>query len=233
MHIYLLCPGAVLKWIQLDSTDPICHCQYNMPPQFMRLYRSYLPCDEWSFLVPLIGGIYCQLGDYIYITYDLLREPETAIDVILRILGFFLSSSFTGWIYPLKTNKHGHSKILQYIDFLSKKASFWVSDTIKKKLGMSNVFQPEFSLQHFCEGDPWRRSDLMPFRGPVRERSFNDGKTGRSPGTKGLTCLPSRKLTYPTLGKGKSSSNAIFLGYVSSLEGNFWWVCISHWNSAL
>ena len=139
MHIYLLCPGAVLKWIQLDSTDPICHCQYNMPPQFMRLYRSYLPCDEWSFLVPLIGGIYCQLGDYryiyIYITYDLLREPETAIDVILRILGFFLSSSFTGWIYPLKTNKHGHSKILQYIDFLSKKASFWVSDTIKKKTG--------------------------------------------------------------------------------------------------
>jgi len=33
--------------------------------------------------------------------------------------------------------------------------------------------------------------------------------------------ITSRKLTYPTLGKGKSSSNMPFLGgYVSSLEGN-------------
>ena len=52
---------------------------------------------QWSFLVLFIGGrqhiitqlaiykwyisgIYCQLGDYIRITYHLLREPETAID---------------------------------------------------------------------------------------------------------------------------------------------------------
>ena len=33
-------------------------------------------------------------------------------------------------------------------------------------------------------------------------------------------CIPSRGLTYPTLGKGKSSSNPSFGGYVSSLEGN-------------
>ena len=33
--------------------------------------------------------------------------------------------------------------------------------------------------------------------------------------------LPSRELTYPTLGKGKSSSKCHFWGYVSSLEGNF------------
>jgi len=31
--------------------------------------------------------------------------------------------------------------------------------------------------------------------------------------------LPSRELTYPTLGKGKSSSKCHFGGYVSSLEG--------------
>jgi len=34
--------------------------------------------------------------------------------------------------------------------------------------------------------------------------------------------LPSRELTHPTLGKGKSSSkNAILGGYVNSLEGTF------------
>ena len=27
-----------------------------------------------------ISGIYCQLSDYIFMTYHLLREPETAID---------------------------------------------------------------------------------------------------------------------------------------------------------
>ena len=32
--------------------------------------------------------------------------------------------------------------------------------------------------------------------------------------------IPSRELTYPTLGKGKSSSKCHFGGYVSSLEGN-------------
>ena len=31
--------------------------------------------------------------------------------------------------------------------------------------------------------------------------------------------IPSKKLTYPTWGKGKSSSNAFFRGYVCSLEG--------------
>jgi len=36
-----------------------------------------------------------------------------------------------------------------------------------------------------------------------------------------LKLIPSRKLTYPTWGKGKSSSNMPFLeGYVNSLEGN-------------
>ena len=34
-----------------------------------------------------------------------------------------------------------------------------------------------------------------------------------------VTRLPSRELTYPTLGKGKSSSKCHFWGYVSSLEG--------------
>ena len=35
-----------------------------------------------------------------------------------------------------------------------------------------------------------------------------------------LQCIPSRTLTYPTWGKGKSSSNMPFLGgYVNSLEG--------------
>ena len=34
--------------------------------------------------------------------------------------------------------------------------------------------------------------------------------------------LPSGKLTYPTLGKGKSSSKCQFGGYVSSLEGISW-----------
>ena len=31
--------------------------------------------------------------------------------------------------------------------------------------------------------------------------------------------IPSRELTYPTLGIGKYFQNAIFGGYVSSLEG--------------
>ena len=40
--------------------------------------------------------------------------------------------------------------------------------------------------------------------------------------------LPSRELTYPTLGKGKSSSKCHFgVRYVSSLEGN-WWLSYSH-----
>ena len=37
---------------------------------------------------------------------------------------------------------------------------------------------------------------------------------------KKLGSIPSRELTYPTLLKGKSSSNAILGGYFSSLEGN-------------
>jgi len=36
--------------------------------------------------------------------------------------------------------------------------------------------------------------------------------------------IPSREPTYPTWGKGKSSSNAFKRGYVSSLEGiSGWW----------
>ena len=42
--------------------------------------------------------------------------------------------------------------------------------------------------------------------------------------------IPSRELTYPTWGKGKSSSKCHFLrGYVSSLEGMAWF-CISFWS---
>ena len=40
--------------------------------------------------------------------------------------------------------------------------------------------------------------------------------------------IPSRELTYPTLGKGKSSSKSNFLGgYVSSLEGTCSWFFMS------
>ena len=46
-------------------------------------------------------------------------------------------------------------------------------------------------------------------------------KTSRFWRLKASPRIPSRELTYPTWGKGKSSTqNAIFGGYVSSLEGN-------------
>ena len=39
--------------------------------------------------------------------------------------------------------------------------------------------------------------------------------------------IPSRELTYPTLGKGESSSKCNFWGYVSSLEGTCSWFFMS------
>ena len=106
MHIYLLWPGAILKWFQLDSTDPICHCQYATA---VHAVISIISTLWWMEFPGSLNRWYILPIGWLCITYHLLREPETALDVILRILGFF-SSSFTGWIYPLKTNKHRHSK---------------------------------------------------------------------------------------------------------------------------
>jgi len=51
---------------------------------------------------------------------------------------------------------------------------------------------------------------------------FNSEKSKIHEGNPSLNDLPSRELTYPTLGKGKSSSNCHFGGICDRyLEGNF------------
>ena len=60
---------------------------------------------QWSFLVPLIGGRYHiipQLAVYttyipliyclLYITYHLLREPETAIEIPIRYIYSYMNA---------------------------------------------------------------------------------------------------------------------------------------------
>ena len=68
---------------------------------------------------------------------------------------------------------------------------------------------------------PWVAALLRPWPFPHVNRVDPHKNLHQMPPLKGL---PSRGLTYPTLGKGKSSTqNAIFGGYVSFLDN------ITHW----
>ena len=71
---------------------------YLVPIGTVDLKKNMFPSTSFSFLFQIkavahispqlavyttyIPLIYCLLGDYIYITYHLLREPETAVDLV-------------------------------------------------------------------------------------------------------------------------------------------------------
>ena len=82
----------------------------------------------------------------------------------------------------------------------------WPETSLGHRTQTSNeLVQDQFRIMTSPFASKWNGREMKPMTSWI---------TGHK-----LTSIPSRELTYPTLGKGTSSLNPIFGGYVGSLEG--------------